>query len=672
MSPDPAHSSQRALGLIANALARPQSPFGAAPPRTLVVDVERQRLILVEGSEVRGDYAVSTASAGVGSEEGSFRTPPGWHRVHARIGAGSPSGAVFESRIATGRIWRGESDPEDLILTRVLTLEGLEDSVNRGTGRDSLERYIYVHGTNHPEDLGRPASHGCIRMSNEDVADLFERVREGDALVVVGPVSSAVAALAAGHETAARGAGPLGPGRYHYAGLGGSGMSALAQFQALSGAAVSGSDRSFDRGERPEARALLEALGITVTAQDGSGLATPPTALVVSTAVEEQVPDVAAARAAQVPVIHRSEMLAHFVRTHRAIAIAGTSGKSTVVAMVFEILAGAGRSPSVITGGDLRVLQARGAWGNAWRGDSDLLVVEADESDGSLVRYEPAVGVVLNLERDHKETAEVAAMFDEFLSRTREARVIGEAQNLAVHAPGSVVFGFGPGARIRGEAVEATVQGSRFDVRGVGFTLPVPGRHNVANALAAIAACAAVGVPLEAMVEPLARFQGVDRRFQVVGRVDDIEVVDDFAHNPSKLEAAIATARARARGRVLAVYQPHGYGPTRFLRPDFVHSLSTALGPEDLLWMLEIFYAGGTARRDFSAADIIAEIAERGTRAEFAPSRPWLIDRLAGEARPGDLVIIMGARDPSLTGLARDVVAELSRRHAERGAGKSR
>src|SRR5262249_25426821 len=149
------------------------------------------------------------------------------------------------------------------------------------------------------------------------------------------------------------------------------------------------------------------------------------------------------------------------------------------------------------------------------------------------------------------------------------------------------------------------------------FTLPVPGRHNVENALAAIAACRAAGVALDAMAAPLAAFRGVARRFQSLGRAHGIEVIDDFAHNPAKIAAAIATARLRST-RILAVYQPHGYGPTRFLREDFVETFATRLSPGDHLWLLEIFYAGGTAVRDFSAADLVREIVTRGIDAEFA------------------------------------------------------
>jgi len=649
-------AARRALELLARAQLRPLAPPPVDHGRTLVVDVERQTATLIEGDTPSTSYRVSTAAAGIGGASGSHRTPPGWHRIRAAIGRREPRGMVFESRKPTGRVWKGAADPGDLILTRVLTLDGLEPGLNRGDGVDSLERYIYLHGTNHEDRLGTPDSHGCVRLGNDDVIDLFAKVAPGDRVVIVG---GEAAPRAAGTSVAANAAmpDPAGGGRFHYAGVGGSGMSALAQFQAMRGGLVSGSDRSFDRGERPDARAQLERLGITLHPQDGSALP-GAAALVVSTAVEEQVPDVAAARAGKVPIFHRSEMLAHFVAVHRTIAVSGTSGKSTVVAMIFEILRGAGRNPSVITGGDLRALQAEGLWGNAWAA-GELLVIEADESDGSLVRYEPAVSVILNLQRDHKEMHEVAAMFATFRDRTREKRVVGDGANLAALAKGATVFGFGSDAAVRGEDVQLEPGSSRFSVAGVRFRLPVPGRHNVENALAAIAACLAVDVPLEVMTAPLAGFQSVGRRFQVLGMARGIEVVDDFAHNPAKIAAALATAQARAR-RVLAVYQPHGYGPTRFLRPDFVETFATCLRPEDRLWMLEVFYAGGTATRDFSAADIVAEAAARGANAEFAATREGLRERLAAEAREGDLVLVMGARDPSLTTWAKSVLESVA------------
>jgi len=267
--------------------------------------------------------------------------------------------------------------------------------------------------------------------------------------------------------------------------------------------------------------------------------------------------------------------------------------------------------------------------------------------------------VILNLQRDHKEIADVAEMFATLRARVREALVVGDGENLDPFAGGAFRFGLGPRADMRGEDVVLRPDSSRFRVSEIKFELPVPGAHNVSNALAAIATCRVLGVPLEEMVAPLASFRGIGRRFQTLGTARGVEVIDDFAHNPEKIAAAIKTAKLRAK-RVLAIYQPHGYGPTRFLRPDFVAAFARELGSEDRLWMLEVFYAGGTATRDFSAADIVAEIAGHGANAEFAPSREWLISRIARAARPGDLVLVMGARDPSLSALARAILTALA------------
>lgn len=603
--------------------------------RVLVVDAGRQRLGLLEDGRLLVEYAVSTASAGIGGEEGSFRTPPGWHRIHARIGAGAAAGAVFRSRVPTGEVWEGEACEDDLILGRILTLEGLEPGVNAGPGRDSLERFIYIHGTSQPGLLGTKASHGCVRMACADVLDLFDRVREGDrVLIATGPM-----------------------GRLHFTGAGGSGMSALAQFAAGDGP-VSGSDRGFDQGRNPGGRALLEKAGVRVVPQDGAGVA-GAAAVVYSTAVEDDVPDIREARRLGIPLLHRSELLAHYVGEKRTLAFTGTSGKSTSVAMAFEILRGAGRDPSVLTGGELRALQTQGLWGNAWAGGSDILVIEADESDGSLVRYSPAVGVVLNLQKDHKAMEEVAAMFATFRSRVREAFCVGDAPNLADLAEGALVFGAGPGAALRCEDVAEDRDGCAFTVRGVRFRLPVPGLHNVENALAAMAGCLSLGVPLEAMAAPLAAYSGVARRFQSLGSAGGVEVVDDFGHNPAKVAASLRTARTRA-GRVLAVFQPHGFGPLRFLREEFIAAFAEGLRPGDLFWMLDVFYAGGTVTRDISSAEVAAAIAARGAQAFHAPSREWLVEKLAATAKPGDLVLVMGARDPSLTDLAKAILARLS------------
>lgn len=633
------------LALAARGLTRARAPQRTLPERLLLVDAAAQKAHLLVGGQLAWSAPVSTSVKGLGSAAGSHQTPLGWHRIHSRIGAGADPGTVFESREPTGKVWRGEPDAGDLITSRILRLEGLEPGINQGPGCDSYERYIYFHGTNHESELGQAVSIGCIRLSNADIIAVFELVREGDLVLIADPTGNDMPD-------------PLGPARFHYAGVGGSGMSALAQFQAMLGGRASGSDRGFDRDERPEARLQLERLGVKVWPQDGSGLAEDAGALVVSTAVEDTVPDVAAAKQRQLPIVHRSEMLAHWVAAFRSVAVSGTSGKSTTTAMVFEILRGAGQDPSVITGGDLVALQAEGHWGNAWAGKGPL-VVEADESDGSLVRYQPSVSVCLNLSKDHKSEDEVAAMFRVQKGRTRERFVCGEEGIPADLREGALVFGFSEGCEVRATHIELGPASTTFRVNGVLFTLPVPGAHNVENALGAIAACVALGVPLADMVPPLARFKGVARRFQSIGSARGIEVIDDFGHNPAKIAASLATAHLRAH-RVLAVYQPHGYGPTRFLRDGFVDTFATRTREQDMTWLLEVFYAGGTATRDFSAADLVNDIVKRGRTAEFAPSREWLVARLAEVAEPGDLVLVMGARDPSLTTFARDVLAAIA------------
>jgi UDP-N-acetylmuramate-alanine ligase len=392
--------------------------------------------------------------------------------------------------------------------------------------------------------------------------------------------------------------------------------------------------------------------------------------LVVSTAVEAQVPDVAAARRAGVPVLHRSELLARHVASHRSVAVSGTSGKSTVTGMIFAILQGCGLRPGLLTGGALADLTARGEPGNVWApgaapdGGAPWLVVEADESDGSLVRYEPWLGVVLNLGLDHKQPDEILAMFRTFRARTRGPFIAAVDPNLADIQPGAVLFGTGPDDRSGywAQDIDLSPRATSFTVRDTAFTLTQPGRHNVLNATAAIAASAAAGVAMADMVAPLATFGGIARRFQSLGTVGGVEVIDDFAHNPDKIAAALATAHGRLApgGRVLAVFQPHGFGPTRFLRDALIAAFGEHLAPSDVLWLPEIFFAGGTVTRDISSADLVAGIAHAGRDARFKTERGHLAPLIAAEARPGDVVLIMGARDPSLTDFGRDCLAALT------------
>ena len=452
-------------------------------------------------------------------------------------------------------------------------------------------------------------------------------------------------------------------------GLGGAGMSALAQFQAMTGGVVSGSDRAFDHGERAGLRQQLERLGIAVVPQDGSGLGPDCAALVVSTAVEEQVADVVAARAHAIPIIHRSELLAHFVGGHRSIAVTGTSGKSTVAAMIFAILSGAGRDPSVITGADLPELQAQGLPGNAFAGRSDLLVVEADESDGSLVRYAPSIGVILNLQRDHKEMTEVAAMFATLRARAREGLVVGDAENLDPFAGGALRFGFSAARRHSRRGRRAWTRLEPLPRRASRVRrCRSPARIMSPTRLRRSPPASLLGVALDEMVSPLAGFRGIGRRFQTRGqgarRRGDRRFRAQCRQDRGGDQDGEAPRQPRARHLSAARLWADAL-PAQAISSRPSPASSDA---RDRLWMLEVFYAGGTATRDFSAADIVAEIGAHGANAEFAPSREWLVARIAEAARPGDLVLVMGARDPSLSALARTILAAIDKAAAPQPA----
>jgi UDP-N-acetylmuramate--alanine ligase len=342
----------------------------------------------------------------------------------------------------------------------------------------------------------------------------------------------------------------------------------------------------------------------------------------------------------------------------RTIAVTGTSGKSTVVAMIYEILEAAGRCPSVITGGNLIALQKRGLFGNAFRGKSNLLVIEADESDGSLLNYKPAVGVFLNLTKDHKEVPVMRDILRKFRDNVRTALVNADDRNFLGFG-GDSTFGVEKG-EVRAELLGLSAGESRFRISGEEFVLPIPGRYNVENAAAAVAAAVNEGVTLADCRRALAAYQGVARRFQSLGTARGVEVVDDFAHNPAKLAAALAAAQLRAR-RILAVYQPHGFAPARLLKDELIEAFASALRPDDHLWLPDIYYVGGTTSQDISSRDIVEPLRRRGKKAFHVPQRADIVAEVAAQAKAGDLVLVMGARDPSLSDFARDILRALAR-----------
>lgn len=445
----------------------------------------------------------------------------------------------------------------------------------------------------------------------------------------------------------------------HFSGVGGFGMSALAQMCIGGKLEVSGSDRDFDRGRNLEVRSKLEKIGVKIYPQDGSAISKNTAKLVLSTAIENTNPEVKSAQKYLVPMVHRSEVLAEFVNDMDSIVIAGTSGKSTVAAMLFCILEYAGLQPSIITGGALNELKKQGLIGNAFNGKGKALVVEGDESDGSLVRYKPKKGLALNITKDHKTLDELKQMFLQFRDNCESfAWNIDDTICSEIYTSG---LGQPYGKNIKGWPLEKVLLkpfSSEFYINNVKFSLPVPGQYNIENAISACAGASMYGISLEQASMALAKFSGVERRFNLIGEKNGIKVIDDFAHNPAKISAAISALHGAGK-RVFVVYQPHGFTPTKKLQKEIVQSLADGLSKEDFLFMPEIYYAGGTVRRNISSLDIVQDVCNFGKNAKFFSNRAEIPAAIAKEIRKGDIVGVMGARDATLTDLAKDILEKI-------------
>lgn len=450
-------------------------------------------------------------------------------------------------------------------------------------------------------------------------------------------------------------------GHYFFIGIAGTGMSALAQYLNGLGVTVSGSDRFFHPGEYNETRAKLEAQGIACFLQDTSGIHPGITRVVVSTAIEDTVPEVRKAKELGIPMVRRSELLAEIAASRKTIAVGGTSGKSTTSAMLYDILRHAGMDPGIISGAGLVSLIQRGLIGNAAVGKGEWLVIEADESDGSIVQYHPAVGLLLNIDKDHKELDALAGIFSQFRDHSTHFitnRTHALAASLSTDASHDFAAGPGTGAAFEATDFSQTGLEVRFRVNGVPFHLQTVGAHNMENALAAAATASQLGVSLETAAEALAAYQGIYRRHQLLGQKDGVWVIDDYAHNPVKCARSIEACQPVAP-RVVAWLQPHGYAPTKFLRQDFVREIAAVLRPDDEIWMSEIFYAGGTTIKDISAEDLVNDLRAEGCRAHFVADRQQLLPALRPSLENPCVLLLMGARDPSLEAFAAHVWQQL-------------
>jgi UDP-N-acetylmuramate--alanine ligase len=447
-----------------------------------------------------------------------------------------------------------------------------------------------------------------------------------------------------------------------FIGIAGTGMSAIAQYLAGTGKKVSGSDRYFKQGEYNETKEKLEAEGIECFLQDGTGITNETDLIVVSTAIEDTVFEVQKAKQLNIPIIKRSELLALIAKSKKTIAVGGTSGKSTTTAMLFDILEHGGLQPGIISGAGLVSLIKEGKIGNAKTGRGEWLVIEADESDGSIVQYQPKVGLLLNVEKDHKEIDALMEIFTTFKSNTKHLFVVNQSNALAKQLSQNIHHDFSVEKSSNAGFIATDFKQSgltiSFKINGVDFYLNQVGKHNMENALAAAAVANQLGVDLKTCAETLQQYEGIYRRNQVCGNKHGVWLIDDYAHNPAKCAAAIKACQYIAP-KVIAWFQPHGYAPTKFLRNDFVKEIAAALRPGDEIWMSEIFYAGGTTTKDISANDLINDLKASGKNAFFVEDRNNFIPAVRSHFTNDCVLLLMGARDPSLEQFAQKVWKEL-------------
>jgi UDP-N-acetylmuramate--alanine ligase len=462
---------------------------------------------------------------------------------------------------------------------------------------------------------------------------------------------------------------------YFFCGIGGSGMLPLAMIVQSRGHAIAGSDRSRDQGRTPAKFDWLAAHGVALHPQDGSGVTDAAQIVVASGAIEDTVPDVASAKRVGASLITRPQLLSRlFNAAPQSVGVAGTSGKSTITGMIAWILDRAGRNPTVVNGAVMKnFADADHPFASARVGGAELFVAEVDESDGSIARYDATVAVVSNISLDHKSMEELRDLFGGFTGRAgkavlnldnTETQALAQRMESEGRAADVITFSLGEAdADLAARGLSPLPTGMTFVLSARGeadrvVTLNVPGAHNVANALAALGAVQALGLSLDAAVAALASFAGIRRRLEVVGEANGVTVIDDFAHNPDKIAATLKTLHA-FDGRLLILFQPHGFGPLKLMKTEFIEGFAGLMRADDVLVMPEPVYYGGTTDRSVGSEDIASGVRELGRNATALPDRAACGERLIELARPGDRILIMGARDDTLSEFAGELLKRL-------------
>lgn len=451
-------------------------------------------------------------------------------------------------------------------------------------------------------------------------------------------------------------------------------MLPLAQIISSFGTTVRGSDRGRDQGLTPKKFLALEEQGIRLFPQDGSGITSKDQILVTSAAVEETVPEVKKAKKLGCLRLSRAELNSIlFNNSGAGIAVAGTSGKSTVTGMLGWILTFAGRNPTIMNGAVMKDFVTRERpYASSVIGGQSIFLSEVDESDGSIDLYRPAVGILLNVSLDHKAMDELRVLFGSFLKRSRLVALNSddlETVKLLPNAEKVITFGVNQensqigvvkGSIADGPTRQAATVIDRHDGSLHSLVLQLPGRHNLSNAMAAIAGASCAGIPTNIAVEALASFSGLKRRFDIVGKsAKNIMVIDDFGHNPEKCRATLKTLKTSA-GRIIAFFQPHGFGPLKQMGNELADAFTDELDADDIVIMCDPLFLGGSVDRTTGTEPVIKRISEKNRNSYFLPKRKDCGEKIMELVRAGDRVIIMGARDDTLSAFANSIMERIN------------
>lgn len=441
-----------------------------------------------------------------------------------------------------------------------------------------------------------------------------------------------------------------------FSGIGGSGVSAIAGFMADKGHIIAGSDRLFDKNPEHPLKKTLLLKGINIVLQDGSGIDETFDLAVFSTAVEHDQPEFLKASSLGIPIKTRPEFLSELSASFKTIAVSGTSGKSTASGLLAFLMKELGLSPNFIGGGRVKQFRSSSDQGNYLTGDSQHLIIEACESDGTIVNYKPEHSIILNLSLDHHTIDKTADMFRELIRNTSGKVILNaDDENLGVVTyEDAVTFSIEKPSTYRAYDILYMPFSTDFSLRKIRFKISLPGMHNLLNALSCIALLSEFEIPLEHIAEVLPEFTGIERRFDIYLNNEHGLVIDDYAHNPHKIYSLMQTVN-KIRENICYIFQPHGFAPTIMMKNEYIDIFAKNLRGSDHLMFLPIFYAGGTVSKEISSHDLADGIKAMGGSVEAVKERGEITNRLNEYKN----YVIFGARDETLADFAKEIAASL-------------